>query len=147
MRPELAELPPEGNRRMGANPHANGGVLLKDLAMPDFREYAVPVPKPGGATAEATRVMGRMLRDVMKRNREARNFRVMEILSEHTCQGWPGARLCDTSGPHPAGDAGPEDRALAVHHAPWRGYARGAGVDVAVLRQMSILNKKPSHPF
>ena len=127
LRPELAELPPEGNRRMGANPHANGGVLLKDLAMPDYREYAVPVPKPGGATAEATRVMGRMLRDVMKRNREARNFRVMgpdetasnrldalfeetdrtwmaatlpgddhlsqdgrvmEILSEHTCQGW-----------------------------------------------------------
>jgi xylulose-5-phosphate/fructose-6-phosphate phosphoketolase len=127
LRPELAELAPKGNRRMGANPHANGGVLLKDLAMPDYREYAVPVPKPGGATAEATRVMGRMLRDVMKRNREARNFRVMgpdetasnrldalfeetdrtwmaatlpgddrlspdgrvmEILSEHTCQGW-----------------------------------------------------------
>ncbi|MEK6696360.1 MAG: phosphoketolase family protein [Candidatus Deferrimicrobiota bacterium] len=127
LRPELAELPPEGNRRMGANPHANGGVLLKDLAMPDYREYAVEVPKPGGATAEATRVMGRMLRDVMKRNAEARNFRVMgpdetasnrldalfeetdrtwmaetlpgddrlspdgrvmEILSEHTCQGW-----------------------------------------------------------
>jgi xylulose-5-phosphate/fructose-6-phosphate phosphoketolase len=126
LRPELAALPPEGNRRMGANPHANGGILLKDLAMPDYREYAVPVPKPGGATAEATRVMGRMLRDVMKRNAEARNFRVMgpdetasnrldslfeatgrtwmaatlpgddhlspdgrvmEILSEHTCQG------------------------------------------------------------
>jgi len=127
LRPELAELPPEGIRRMGANPHANGGILLKDLAMPDYREYAVPVPKPGGVTAEATRVMGRMLRDVVKRNREARNFRVMgpdetasnrldalfeatdrtwtaatlpgddllspdgrvmEILSEHTCQGW-----------------------------------------------------------
>jgi xylulose-5-phosphate/fructose-6-phosphate phosphoketolase len=112
---------------MGANPHANGGIVLKDLAMPDYREYAVPVPRPGGATAEATRVMGKMLRDVMKRNREARNFRVMgpdetasnrldalfeetdrtwmaatlpgddrlspdgrvmEILSEHTCQGW-----------------------------------------------------------
>ncbi|MBP2682848.1 MAG: phosphoketolase family protein, partial [Deltaproteobacteria bacterium] len=127
LRPELAELPPVGARRMGANPHANGGVLLKDLAMPDYREYAVEVPKPGGATAEATRVVGRMLRDVMKRNRDARNFRVMgpdetasnrldalfeetgrtwlaatlpgddhlspdgrvmEILSEHTCQGW-----------------------------------------------------------
>jgi xylulose-5-phosphate/fructose-6-phosphate phosphoketolase len=127
LRPELAELPPEGARRMGANPHANGGALLKDLVMPDYREYAVEVPKPGGASAEATRVMGRMLRDVMKRNREARNFRVMgpdetasnrldalfeetnrawvaetlpgddhlspdgrvmEILSEHTCQGW-----------------------------------------------------------
>jgi len=127
LRPELAALPPEGSRRMGANPHANGGVLLKDLAMPDYREYAVDVPKPGGVTAEATRVMGRMLRDVMKRNAGARNFRVMgpdetasnrldalfeatdrtwvaetlpgddhlspggrvmEILSEHTCQGW-----------------------------------------------------------
>ncbi len=127
LRPELAELSPEGNRRMGANPHANGGALLKDLAMPDYREYAVPVPKPGAATAGATGVMGRMLRDVMKRNAEARNFRVMgpdetasnrlgalfevtdrtwfagtlpgddhlapdgrvmEILSEHTCQGW-----------------------------------------------------------
>ncbi|OIP35429.1 MAG: phosphoketolase [Deltaproteobacteria bacterium CG2_30_66_27] len=127
LRPELAALSPEGTRRMGANPHANGGVLLKDLVMPDYREYAVDVPKPGGATAEATRVMGRMLRDVMKRNAEARNFRVMgpdetasnrldalfeetdrtwvaetlpgddhlspdgrvmEILSEHTCQGW-----------------------------------------------------------
>ena len=69
LRPELAALPPEGNRRMGANPHANGGILLKDLAMPDYREYAVAVPKPGGATAEATRVMGKMLRDVMQRNR------------------------------------------------------------------------------
>jgi len=127
LRPELAELPPKGNRRMGANPHANGGLLLKDLAMPDYREYAVKVPNPGGATAEATRVMAGMLRDVMKRNAEARNFRVMgpdetasnrlgvlfeatdrtwvaatlpgddhlspdgrvmEILSEHTCQGW-----------------------------------------------------------
>jgi xylulose-5-phosphate/fructose-6-phosphate phosphoketolase len=126
-RPELAELAPEGTRRMGANPHANGGALLKDLAMPDYREYAVAVPNPGGAKAEPTRVMGKMLRDVMKRNREARNFRVMgpdetasnridalfeetdrtwlaerlpgddrlspdgrvmEILSEHTCQGW-----------------------------------------------------------
>ncbi|OGP27407.1 MAG: phosphoketolase, partial [Deltaproteobacteria bacterium GWB2_65_81] len=127
LRPELAELAPKGTRRMGANPHANGGILLRDLAMPDYREYAVDVPKPGGVTAEATRVMGRMLRDVMKRNAEARNFRVMgpdetasnrldalfeatdrtwvaatvpgddhlspggrvmEILSEHTCQGW-----------------------------------------------------------
>ena len=125
--PELAELAPEGNRRMGANPHANGGVLVKDLRMPDFREYAVDVPKPGVVSAEATRVLGRFLRDVMKLNDEERNFRVfgpdetasnrlgalfevtnrawmadtipedenlapngrvMEILSEHTCQGW-----------------------------------------------------------
>ncbi len=127
LRPELAELAPKGARRMGANPHANGGVLLKDLRMPDFREYAVAVPKPGTVVAEATRVMGCFLRDVMKLNLDARNFRVMgpdetnsnrlgalfevtnrawmgdtipeddhlapdgrvmEILSEHTCQGW-----------------------------------------------------------
>ncbi len=126
-RPELATLAPEGARRMGANPHANGGLLLKDLRLPDFRDYAVEVPQPGQALAEPTRVMGNFLRDVMKLNREARNFRVvgpdetasnrlgalfevtdrawqaerlpgddhlapngrvMEILSEHTCQGW-----------------------------------------------------------
>jgi xylulose-5-phosphate/fructose-6-phosphate phosphoketolase len=125
--PELAELAPRGARRMGANPHANGGVLLRDLRMPDFREYAVDVPKPGTVIAEATRVAGDLLRDVMRENQESRNFRVvspdennsnrltdildvtdrawmaerlpeddhlapdgrvMEILSEHTCQGW-----------------------------------------------------------
>jgi xylulose-5-phosphate/fructose-6-phosphate phosphoketolase len=126
-RPELAELSPKGPRRMGANPHANGGLLIKDLRLPDFRDYRVEVPRPGVATAEATRVAGRFLRDVMKRNLNNRNFRVfgpdetasnrlgalfevtdrawmadrvpeddhlspdgrvMEILSEHTCQGW-----------------------------------------------------------
>jgi xylulose-5-phosphate/fructose-6-phosphate phosphoketolase len=125
--PELAELAPEGDRRMGANPHANGGILLKDLKMPDFRKYALKVSKPGHVDGEATRVMGTFLRDVMKLNLKSRNFRVMgpdetasnrlgalfevtdrtwmdetipeddhlspdgrvmEILSEHTCQGW-----------------------------------------------------------
>jgi len=125
--PELAELAPKGERRMGANPHANGGLLMRDLKMPDFRDYAVEVPKPGQVRGEATRIMGRFLRDVMKLNSEHRNFRVfgpdetasnrldalfeitdrawmgktipedehlgphgrvMEILSEHTCQGW-----------------------------------------------------------
>jgi xylulose-5-phosphate/fructose-6-phosphate phosphoketolase len=124
---ELKELAPHGNRRMGANPHANGGVLLKDLVMPDFREYAVKVSKPGTGIAEATRVLGTFLRDVMKRNADYKNFRVfgpdetasnrldalfevtskvtmepieptdehlsrdgrvMEVLSEHMCQGW-----------------------------------------------------------
>ncbi|MCB2180548.1 MAG: phosphoketolase family protein [Desulfobulbaceae bacterium] len=126
---ELQELTPNGQHRMGANLHANGGLLLKSLNMPDFREYAVEVPKPGKVIAEATRILGRFLRDVMKRNKEARNFRVfgpdetasnrldalfevtdrtwmgeissgdtdthlaadgrvMEILSEHLCQGW-----------------------------------------------------------
>ena len=124
---ELAELAPSGNRRMGDNPHANGGILLRDLRMPDFQDYAVAVLKPADVEAEATRVTGKFLRDVMKLNLEKRNFRVMgpdetasnrlsdlfeatsrtwtaetipeddhlsadgrvmEILSEHTCQGW-----------------------------------------------------------
>ncbi len=124
---ELTELAPQCDRRMGANPHANGGILLRDLRMPDFRTYAVEVKKPGTTRAEATRVLGNMLRDVMKLNRESRNFlvfgpdetasnrlgalfevtdrrstaeilatddhvspdgRVMEVLSEHLCQGW-----------------------------------------------------------
>ncbi len=127
LRPEYAELAPAGARRMGANPFANGGLLLKDLELPDFRDYAVTVPQPGSVDAEATRVMGKYLRDVMKLNMATQNFRVvspdetnsnrwnalfevtnrtweaetlpdddhlardgrvMEILSEHTCQGW-----------------------------------------------------------
>ena len=127
LKPELFELAPHGNRRMGANPHANGGLLLKNLKMPDFRDYGVDVPQPGGIVAESTRVLGGFLRDVMKLNAKQRNFRVfgpdetasnrlgslfeetdrtwmaeilpededlspdgrvMEILSEHTCQGW-----------------------------------------------------------
>src|SRR5687768_3477412 len=75
--PELAALAPEGERRMGANPHANGGQLLKELEMPDFRDYAVDVPAPGSLVGEATREMGKFLRDVMKLNLESRNFRVM----------------------------------------------------------------------
>src|SRR5579862_2010181 len=74
--PELAQLAPKGTRRMGANPHANGGLLLKDLRLPDFRDYAVELSKPGTVTAEATRVMGTFLRDVMKQNLKSRNFRV-----------------------------------------------------------------------
>jgi len=125
--PELAELAPKGVRRMGSNPHANGGLLLKDLVMPDFRNYAVSVTKRGVQSAESTKVLGTFLRDVMKLNEESRNFRVfgpdetasnrldalyevtdkvwmerllptdehlspdgrvMEVLSEHMCQGW-----------------------------------------------------------
>ncbi len=74
--PQLAALAPKGIRRMGANPHANGGLLLKELKMPDFQEYAVDVPKPGTVVAEATRVMGQFLRDVMKKNMGNRNFLV-----------------------------------------------------------------------
>ena len=125
--PELAALAPVGNRRMGANPHANGGLLLRDLQLPDFRDYAVTVTAPGAVDAEDTRVLGSFLRDVIVANAAARNFRivgpdetvsnrldavfaatnrqwdadtvpgdewlapdgrVMEVLSEHQCQGW-----------------------------------------------------------
>ncbi|PPD30948.1 MAG: phosphoketolase [Methylomonas sp.] len=125
--PELAELAPMGERRMGANPHANGGVLLQDLIMPDFRNYAVAVPTPGAVKAADTHELGVFLRDVVKLNQPRRNFRifgpdetlsnrlnavfevtrrqwdartqdsdeflaedgrVMEMLSEHQCEGW-----------------------------------------------------------
>jgi len=123
--PELAALAPHGERRMSANPHANGGVLLRDLDLPDFRDYAVAVDKPATTSSEATRVLGGFLRDVITRNAEnfrllgpdetasnrlddvfavtdrawdaetkptdmglAPDGRVMEVLSEHLCQGW-----------------------------------------------------------
>ncbi|GAK56227.1 fructose-6-phosphate phosphoketolase [Candidatus Vecturithrix granuli] len=125
--PELAELAPQGARRMGANPHANGGLLLRDLIMPDFRNFAVNVPSPGSVLAADTHVLGEFLREVIALNQEQRNFRifgpdetlsnrlnavfevtnrqwnarteahdeflaadgrVMEMLSEHQCQGW-----------------------------------------------------------
>jgi xylulose-5-phosphate/fructose-6-phosphate phosphoketolase len=124
---DLAELAPKGERRMGSNPHANGGIFLHDLKMPDFKDYAVKVPEPGTTEAESTRIMGMFLRDVMKLNQDSRNFRVfgpdetasnrlsalyeatdkaftgeilktdenispdgrvMEVLSEHMCEGW-----------------------------------------------------------
>ncbi len=127
LKPELAEMAPTGDRRMGANPHANGGVLLKDLKLPAFQDFAVDVPSPGATTAESTRVQGKFLAEVMKRNLAAKNFRifspdenasnrwqdifevtkrgfvgqtlptddniapdgrVMEMLSEHQCEGW-----------------------------------------------------------
>lgn len=125
--PELAELAPKGERRMGANPHANGGLLLRDLIMPDFQNYAVDVPSPGAVLAADAHELGVFLRDVVKLNAEQRNFRifgpdetlsnrltavfeatnrqwdartqdtdeflgingrVMEMLSEHQCEGW-----------------------------------------------------------
>ena len=124
---ELSLVHPQGDRRMSANPHANGGLLMKELELPDFRSYAVDVEEPGRTSSEATRVLGAFLRDVVELNREARNFRlfgpdetvsnrlgtifeaterqwlagrlpgddhlapegrVVEVLSEHMCQGW-----------------------------------------------------------
>src|SRR5262245_59945792 len=88
--PELADLPPRGTRRMSANPHTNGGLLLRDLRMPDFRDYALKVQSPGAVTAEATRVMGRFLRDVMKLNMESCNIRLIRP-DETSSNRWPGA--------------------------------------------------------
>ncbi|HSU82407.1 MAG TPA: phosphoketolase family protein, partial [Thermoanaerobaculia bacterium] len=127
LRPEIAALAPQGDRRMSANPHTNGGAVLRNLRLPDFRDYAVKVDFPGATLAEATRVQGELLRDILKLNAEARNFRifspdetasnrwndvfaatdresvaehlptdenvspdgrVMEVLSEHQCEGW-----------------------------------------------------------
>jgi xylulose-5-phosphate/fructose-6-phosphate phosphoketolase len=127
LKPEIAALAPQGTRRMSANPHANGGILLKDLLIPDYRKYAVQVTSPGAVDSESTRVMGTFLRDVMQLNLPSNNFRlfspdennsnrwqdvlevtnrtwmaerydtddklapdgrVMEMLSEHQCQGW-----------------------------------------------------------
>jgi xylulose-5-phosphate/fructose-6-phosphate phosphoketolase len=123
--PELRAQAPTGTRRMSANPHANGGLLLRELAMPDFRNYAVPVERPATETSEATKVLGEFIRDIMRRNPDrfrlfgpdevasnrlsavfeetgrtwdaitvpgdehlAPDGRVMEVLSEHLCQGW-----------------------------------------------------------
>ena len=127
LRTELAELAPRGERRMGANPHANGGLMLRDLRLPDFRDYAIAVPEPGKVMGEDTRTLGKYLRDVIKLNAHERNFRifgpdetasnrltavfeatakqwqaevvptddhlategrVVEMLSEHQCEGW-----------------------------------------------------------
>jgi xylulose-5-phosphate/fructose-6-phosphate phosphoketolase len=125
LRADLAELPPEGDRRMSANPHANGGLLLRDLLLPDFRDFAVDVEKPATTEGEATRALGKFLREVVERNPQtfrvfgpdetesnrlgdvlsvtdrvweaeieptdenlAREGRVVEMLSEHMCQGW-----------------------------------------------------------
>ena len=78
---KYAELAPKNTRRMGSNPVANGGLLLKDLKMPDFHDYAVKVPAPGQVIAEATRVLGNFLRDIMKLNTQEKNFRVFELSS------------------------------------------------------------------
>jgi xylulose-5-phosphate/fructose-6-phosphate phosphoketolase len=110
LKPELAELAPKGTRRMGANPHANGGLLLKPLQMPNFRDYAVEVPKPGTVQAEATRVMGHFLRDVMKLNLDSKNFRVMSP-DENNSNRWNA--ILEVTHRAWAGDNLPEDDHLA----------------------------------
>ena len=81
--PEIAALAPTGTRRMSANPHANGGLLRRELRLPDFQAYAVEVANPGGSQAEATRVMGLYLRDVVRLNAKERNFRLMGRTRPH----------------------------------------------------------------
>ena len=108
--PELAELAPRGARRMGANRHANGGLLLKPLQMPDFRDYAVEIPKPGTVQAEATRVMGHFLRDVMKLNLDSKNFRVMSP-DENNSNRWNA--ILEVTDRTWVGDTLPEDDHLA----------------------------------
>jgi xylulose-5-phosphate/fructose-6-phosphate phosphoketolase len=103
LRPELAELAPTGERRMGANPHANGGILLRDLRMPDFCDYAADVPAPGAKGIGDTHVLGPFLRDVIKLNQQLRHFRIFgpdETLSnglgavfEETARQWEGATM------------------------------------------------------
>ena len=110
LKPELAELAPKGARRMGANPHANGGLLLKPLQMPDFRDYAVEIPKPGTVQAEATRVMGHFLRDVMKLNLDSKNFRVMSP-DENNSNRWNA--ILEVTHRAWVGDTLPEDDHLA----------------------------------
>ena len=110
LKPELAELAPKGTRRMGANPRANGGLLLKPLQMPDFRDYAVEIPKPGTVQAEATRVMGHFLRDVMKLNLDSKNFRVMSP-DENNSNRWNA--ILEVTHRAWAGDTLPEDDHLA----------------------------------
>jgi xylulose-5-phosphate/fructose-6-phosphate phosphoketolase len=110
LKPELAELAPRGTRRMGANPHANGGLLLKPLQMPDFRDYAVEVPKPGTVQAEAARVMGHFLRDVMKLNLDSKNFRVMSP-DENNSNRWNA--ILEVTHRAWVGDTLPEDDHLA----------------------------------
>src|SRR5918996_5552958 len=162
---ELGKLAPEGDRRMGANPHANGGRLLQPLDLPDFTDYAVPVAQPGGELRESTRLLGEFLRDVFVRNHETANFRltcpdetnsnrlgavfdvenrilveplvatddhvspdgrVMEILSEHNCQGWlEGYLLTGRHGLFASYEAfAMVSASMTVQHSKWLEAAR-----------------------
>ena len=159
-RPELAALAPTGDRRLGANPHANGGRLLRDLDLPDFTDYAIPVPQPARDHHESTRQLGKLMRDIFRRNAGAANFRlfcpdetnsnrlgdvfeaenrclvlptapeddhvapdgrVMEVLSEHCCQGWlEGYLLTGRHGLFASYEAfAMVSASMAVQHTKW----------------------------
>jgi xylulose-5-phosphate/fructose-6-phosphate phosphoketolase len=175
--PTLAELAPKGDRRMGANPHANGGRLLEPLDLPDFTEYAIPVARPGAELHESTRRLGEFLRDVFTRNHDRGNFRlvcpdetnsnrlgavfevenrvlvepiididdhvahdgrVMEILSEHNCQGWlEGYLLTGRHGLFASYEAfAMVSASMTVQHAKWLEAAR----DLAWREPIASLN-------
>jgi xylulose-5-phosphate/fructose-6-phosphate phosphoketolase len=123
LRPELADLAPRGTRRMSANPHGNGGVLLRELRLPDFRDYAVEVKAPGAATAESTRVMGRFLRDVMKLNMDAANFRLFSP-DEHNSNRWQD--VLDVT-----------DRAWVAERQPWDDHLAPDGRVMEMLSEHS----------
>ena len=160
LRADIAALAPAGDRRLGANPHANGGLLLKDLDLPDFEDYALPVPRPAAELHESTQQLGQLMRDIFVRNRAAANFRlfcpdetrsnrlgdvftvenrcsmepvrpeddhvspdgrVMEILSEHNCQGWlEGYLLTGRHGLFASYEAfAMVSASMTVQHAKW----------------------------
>ena len=147
--PELAELAPKGERRMGANPHANGGMLLRDLRMPDFRDYAVDVPSPGVRGIGDTHVLGRFLRDVAQLNCEQRNFRVfgpdetlsngLEAVFEVTKRQWDAATVPNDEflAPDRPGDGD-------AQRAPVRGLAGGLPADRAA-RPVQLLRGVHPH--
>jgi xylulose-5-phosphate/fructose-6-phosphate phosphoketolase len=183
-RDELLAPPPAGERRMGANPHTNGGALLRDLRLPDFRDYAVDVPAPARTSSEATRVLGAYLRDVMRRNEDAANFRVfgpdetasnrlgavleetdrawmaaiepgddhlapdgrvMEVLSEHLCQGWLEGYLL--TGRHGLFDSSPwrSQRRRSSSPARWPpGWTASAGRRPRPRRGRSLPSPRPA---
>ena len=148
--PELAELAPKGDRRMGANPHANGGLLLRDLRMPDFCAHAVNVPSPGAVDAQDTLVLGKFLRDVATLNQDQRNFRVFgpdETLSnllgavfEVTNRQWDARKEAERRVPRA------HRRRVGLHaqRAPVRGLARRVSPDRAA-RPLQQLRGLHSH--
>src|SRR2546430_2349783 len=182
--PGLAALAPSGDRRMSANPHANGGKLLVDLDLPDFTEYALPVPRPATEHHESTRQLGLLLRDVFRRNARQRNFRlfcpdetnsnrlgavfevenrcfggpvldiddhiardgrVMEVLSEHSCEGWlEGYLLTGRHGLFATYEAfAMISASMTVQHAKWL----DDGLQVPWGRPSASLNPLPTSPL
>ena len=150
--PELAELAPKGDRRMGANPHANGGDLLRELRMPDFRDYAVSVPSPTAVEAGNVHVLGRFLRDVVKLNEDPRNFRIfgpdetvsnrLEAVFEVTDRQWDAQTVKNDQ------FLAPERRRHGdAQRAPVRGLAGGIPADRAARAVQQLRGVHPHRRF